>query len=82
MTEQRGLLQVVSRMVADEAFRKRLMIAPKETLTTELGISKENVEALVALLPVLLAGGFVILGDVLPPGLEGTQATGWGGWSR
>ena len=75
MTEQNGLVEVVHRLVIEEDFRKRLVMAPKETLLTELGISRENYEALIAVIPVLVAGGIGILGGgVVPLGED------WGGW--
>ena len=75
MTEQNGLVEVVHRLVVEEDFRKRLVMAPKETLLTELGISRENYEALIAVIPVLVAGGIGILGGgVVPLGDH------WGGW--
>ena len=75
MAEQRELLKVVQRLVTEEDFRNRLMMSPKETLITELGISRENYESLMAVLPAILAGGIIVLGDgSIPLGDD------WGGW--
>ena len=72
---EKNLLQVVQRVVGDEEFRNRLLFTPRETIVAELGISREDYEALVALAPVLLGGGLFLLsgGDVTPD---------WGNWSR
>jgi hypothetical protein len=75
MAEQNGLVEVVHRLVIEEDFRKRLVMAPKETLITELGISRENYEALIAVIPVLVAGGIGILGGGVP-----SKGDNWGGW--
>ena len=62
MTAQKGLLELTHRLVSDENLRNQLAMAPKETLITELGISREDYEALKALVPVVLAGGLFVLG--------------------
>lgn len=63
MANDRGLLEIIQRLVTDSDFREQLTIAPRETMMTELGISQEVYNALIALVPVLLAGGVWILGD-------------------
>jgi hypothetical protein len=72
-----GLLEIAHRLVADRDFRERFLIAPKEVLA-DLGVSAEAYRALVAVLPILLAGGFGVM-DLLI-GIRGPQRTpmGWG----
>jgi hypothetical protein len=76
---EKDLLRVIHRIVTDEEFRNRLACAPRETLITELGLSGENYQALMALAPVLLAGGLFMLanGGVIDPSSV-PQVGGWG----
>ena len=46
----------------------------------ELGISGETYQALVSLVPVLLAGGLFVLAGGGLPGTEGIESPTWGGW--
>jgi hypothetical protein len=73
----KGLLEIAHRLVADRDFRERFLIAPKDVLA-DLGVSAEVYQALLAVLPILLAGGFGIT-DLLM-GIRGPQRTpvGWG----
>lgn len=80
MKERNLLLKAINRIVTDEDMRMRLMIAPREVLQTNLGISGENCGALLALLPVLLVGGVLVFGDGTPSDLPGILDGGWGGW--
>ena len=68
MTDK-GVLEIAHRLVTDGAFRGRFVAAPRETLT-ELGVSGEVYSALVALAPVLLAGGAFLLTGTLGDGSE------------
>lgn len=77
MEEDRGLLELAHRLVTDKGFRAQVMMAPRETLTKELGISREAFDALRALAPVLLAGSLVLLVDP-----SGAVRPEWGGWGR
>jgi hypothetical protein len=83
MTEERKLLRAVQRLMADKESAKRLMAAPRETVTTELGISRESYDALVALVPVLLAGGLFVASGGLAPGVDpsGVVNPEWGKWT-
>ena len=75
MAEQNGLLNLAQRLVSEESFRNQMMMAPKETLITELGISRENYEALMTIIPVIVAGGIIVVGAVSP---TGSSLGGWG----
>ena len=79
MTQNTGLLAVVHRLATDEEFRTRVMIAPRETLATELGISGENYDALVTLLPVLFMGGLLVFGNSASP--MPPEDPDWGRWN-
>jgi hypothetical protein len=82
VSEDKGLLNIIHRLVADDDFRKRFVTIPKETLMVELGISAEAYGTLAALVPVLLAGGLFILegGPSPDPGTPGIVPSGYGGW--
>jgi len=82
MAEKESLARAIHRLATDEEFRRRLMITPPEVLMAELGISGETYRALVALVPVLLAGGLFVLGGGVSPGRDGITSPGWGGWGR
>jgi hypothetical protein len=82
MVQDKGLLEVIHRLVTDDDFRDRFLIAPRETLVTELGISRQAYDTLIALLPVLLAGGMFALGDAVvggDPQPHGPGGVEWGG---
>ena len=64
MAEREGLVNVVHRLATDEEFRRRLMVTPREVMMAELGISGEAYDALIGLVPVLLA----VPGGELEPG--------------
>ena len=69
------LLKVAHRLVTDDEYRKWFMTTPKEGLMTELGVSPQVFESLMAVVPVLFAGGIAaVLGD----GGEPIH----GGWDR
>ena len=82
MIEDKGLLNIVHRLVADDDFRKQFATIPKETLMAELGVSEEAYRTLVALVPVLLAGGLFVLGDGPSPNstAPGRVFPEWGKW--
>jgi hypothetical protein len=80
MTAQKGLLELTHRLVSDEDLRNQLAMAPKETLIAELGISREDYEALKALVPVVLAGGLFVLGGGTSPEPGDLVQTDWGSW--
>lgn len=69
-----GLLEIAHRLVVDEEYRTWFMTSPKEALIAELGISASAYEAIMAALPVVLAGGMVAM-DMLGPQ---TAANDWG----
>ena len=82
MTEERKLLRAVQRLTADKELARRLMAAPRETVLTELGISRESYDALVGLVPVLLAGSLFVASGGLAPGGDpsGIISPDWGRW--
>jgi hypothetical protein len=82
MAEKEGLVRVIHRLATDEEFRQRLLITPREVLMEELGISRETYEALLALVPVLLAGGLFVLGGGISPGADGIDSPNWGSWGK
>jgi hypothetical protein len=61
-----GLLEIAHRLVTDEEYRTWFMTSPKQALIAELGISAEAYDSLIAALPILLAGGIIIAGEVGP----------------
>lgn len=67
-----GLLEIVHRLVADEEYRTWFMTSPKQALIAELGISPSAYDALMAALPIVLAGGIAAVGHLgsRPPGVE------------
>jgi hypothetical protein len=85
MTEQRSLLSLIHWFITDDSFRSQLMHTPRETLISELGISRETYEALVTLAPVILLGGLFLLGGGMSPdgGLAvDPRSPNWSGWGR
>ena len=81
MMEDKGLLEIARRLIVDEEYRTWFMTSPKHALTTELGISPSVYDSLVAALPVLLAGGLLIVAGDQGPDRQSTQAN-WGGRRR
>ena len=79
--EDRGLLEIVHRFMTDKEFRERWAVMPREALLAELGVSAENYRALVAIVPLLLAGGMFVLTNGVAPGGTGPSPQ-WGGWGR
>ena len=79
MTEERSLLSLIHQLVVDDSVRSRLLHAPRETLIDELGISGETYQALMTVVPILVAGGLVILQGSADggPGIDS-----WGSWGR
>lgn len=63
-----GLLEIVHRLVADEEYRTWFMTSPKQALIAELGISPSAYDALMAALPVVLAGGMAAVGGLASGG--------------
>jgi hypothetical protein len=82
MTEKQRLVGAIHRLVTEEEFRRRLLIAPREVLMEEWGVSGEVYQALVHLAPVLLAGGLFVLGGGLSPDGSSIDAPGWGRWGK
>ncbi len=60
--EDKGLLEIVQRLVVDEEYRTWFMASPKEALISELEISPSAYESVMAALPIVLAGGLIIAG--------------------
>jgi hypothetical protein len=78
--EQKDLLKAVRRILSEEPLRHQFMLAPRETLITELGLARESCDALMALAPVLLSGGLFALGSGMLPNSDPSVPDGWGGW--
>lgn len=78
MSEKETLVGIVQKLVADEAFRQRVMLAPRETLMTDLGISGETYDALMTIVPAVLVGGLFFIGNGFSP----EKSLMWGGWGR
>jgi len=71
-----GLLEIIHRLVADEEYRTWFMTSPKQALIAELGISPSAYDALMAALPIVLAGGIAAMGGLA---LDGPGADNdWG----
>ena len=66
--KDQDLLKVAYRLVSDADYRNRFMVTPGETLQ-DLGVSKEAYAKLVAVLPILLSAGFMVLAGGI--GIEG-----------
>jgi hypothetical protein len=77
MEEKQKLAQVIQRLRSDEAFRRLVLTAPRETLKAELGISDEVYQAMVTLAPALVAGGLFVLAHGAPP-----EPERWSGWGK
>lgn len=73
----KGLLEIAQRLVSDRDFRERVLIAPEDVLA-DLGVSAEAYRALVAVVPVLLAAGVLLVdGGTGEVGTNGS-VMGWG----
>jgi Flp pilus assembly pilin Flp len=75
VAEVTGLRELMRRFATDEAFRSQVLLTPRETLATELGISRETYGALIAVIPVLLVGGLAAVSGEVP-----IDTDTWGGW--
>ena len=73
----KGLLEIAHRLVVDRDFRERFLIAPGAVLA-DLGVSAEAYRALVAVVPILLAGGIGIIDLVLGGRGINSPGVGWG----
>jgi hypothetical protein len=82
MAEQERLVRAIHRLATEQEFRQRLLIAPREVLLDELGVSGEVYQALVSLVPVLLAGGLFVLTGGQPPGGNDVESAVWGHWGK
>jgi len=82
MSEKEGLITVIHRLATDEGFRRQLLVAPREVLMAELGISEEAYDALLAVAPVILAGGLFMLQGGGSPNPDPLAEADWGGWYR
>jgi len=82
MSKKEGLIRVIHRLATDEGFRHQLLITPREVLMAELGISGEVYDALLAVAPVILAGGLFMLRGGGAPDSDPSIEADWGGWYR
>jgi len=80
MEEKPSLAKAVQRLLTDEELRRQLLMTPREVLMVELGISGETYDALMSLVPVVLAGGLFLLSSGMDPGAHTIDEPGWGGW--
>jgi hypothetical protein len=76
MTDQ-GLLEMAYQIVVDRDFRERFLIAPEDVLA-DLGVSAETYQALIAVVPVLVAGSIGLVGEVIAGGVAAKPMLGWG----
>jgi hypothetical protein len=72
------LLEIARRLIVDRDFREWFLIAPK-TVLADLGLSAGAYRGLVAVLPILLAGGTGLIDAAAAD--NGIDATGVG-WGR
>lgn len=73
----RGMLEIAQRLIVDRDFREWFLIAPGAVLA-ELGVSAEAYRGLVAVLPILLAGGIALIDPTAAgKGIESPNV-GWG----
>ena len=82
MEEKVSLAKAVQRLLTDGDLRRRLLVAPREVLMAELGISGETYDALTSLVPVVLAGGLYLLSGAVEPGTLPGEGSTWGGWGK
>jgi hypothetical protein len=73
----KGLLEIAHRLVVDRDFREWFLIAPGAVLA-DLGVSAEAYWGLVAVLPILLAGGIGLMDSVLGNVDLDPSPVGWG----
>jgi hypothetical protein len=73
----KGLLEIAHRLIVDREFREWFLIAPQDLLA-DLGVSAEAYRALVAVVPILLAGGIGIVDSGLADKGINSPNVGWG----
>ena len=73
----KGLLEIAHRLVVDRDFRERFLIAPQDVLA-DLGVSAEAYQALLAVAPILLAGGVTLIDSTVLSDGGIPSAIGWG----
>jgi hypothetical protein len=76
MSDKR-LLEIARRLIADRDFREWFLIAPRAVLT-DLGLSGEAYRGLLAVLPILLAGGIGLIDAVAAENGIDSTVVGWG----
>jgi hypothetical protein len=76
MSDQ-GLLEIARRLIVDRDFREWFLIAPGAVLA-DLGLSAEAYRALVAVLPILLAGGIGLIDPTATDNGIDSLYVGWG----
>ena len=76
MSDQ-GLLEIARRLIVDRDFREWFLIAPGAVLA-DLGLSAEAYRALVAVLPILLAGGIGLIDPTVADNGIDSLYVGWG----
>ena len=73
----KGLLEIAHRLVVDRDFREQFLIAPQKVLA-DLGVSAEAYRALMAVAPILLAGGVGLINAAGQGGGDIEAMLGWG----
>ena len=76
MSDQ-GLLEIAQRLIVDRDFREWFLMAPGAVLA-DLGLSAEAYRALVAVLPILLAGGIGLIDPTVADNGIDSFSVGWG----
>jgi len=73
----KGLLEIAHRLVVDSEFREQFLIAPQQ-VAADLGVSADACRALVAVAPILLAGGMGLIDAAVYGGGDPEVLLGWG----
>ena len=73
----KGLLEIAQRLVVDREFREQFLVAPQE-VAADLGVSAEAYRTLVAVAPILLAGGMGLIDAAAHGGGDIEPLIGWG----
>jgi hypothetical protein len=70
-------LEIAQRLVVDRDFRERFLVDPR-TVLADLGVSAEAYQALVGIVPILLAGGIGLIDAAGSDPIIHSPVVGWG----